>query len=75
MSPVPPVPKPFRMGLVAIWQKGGWQFRFWLMALAVGILSGFAAVGFRKGITAFQGWVYGAQDVHYLHSFAASMPW
>lgn len=55
--------------------RGPSQFQFWLIALAIGIAAGFAALSFRKGVTALQGWVYGAEDVHYLHSFAATMPW
>ena len=55
--------------------RGPSQFQFWLIALLIGIVAGFAALSFRKGITALQGFVYGAEDVHYLHSFAATMPW
>ncbi|WP_293572617.1 chloride channel protein [Phaeobacter sp.] len=56
-------------------QRGPGQFQFWLIALLIGIAAGFAALFFRKGITAFQGWVYGAEDVDFLHSFAQNMPW
>ena len=49
--------------------------QFWLIAMIIGILAGFAALFFRKGITALQGAVYGAEDVDYLHSFAATLPW
>ncbi|MDE4173945.1 chloride channel protein [Phaeobacter sp. PT47_59] len=55
--------------------RGPSQFQFWLIALLIGIAAGFAALFFRKGITALQGWVYGAEDVDYLHSFAQDLPW
>ncbi len=58
-----------------LWQQGRGQFFYWLMALVIGSLAGFTAVGFRKGITALQAWIYGAEDIHYLHSFAATLPW
>lgn len=64
-----------RISGAVLWRQGCSQFYFWLMALVIGILAGFTAVGFRKGTTALQGWVYGADDIHYLHSFAATMPW
>ena len=64
--------------------KGGWkvlvhkgpsQFQFWLIALMIGIAAGFAALGFRKGITWLQSSLYGTDDLNRLHSFAESMPW
>ncbi|OIQ32358.1 MAG: voltage-gated chloride channel [Alphaproteobacteria bacterium MedPE-SWcel] len=55
--------------------RGPSQFQFWLIAMGIGILAGFAALLFRKGITALQGAVYRAEDVDYLHSFAATLPW
>ena len=55
--------------------RGPSQLQFWLIAMIIGILAGFAALFFRKGITALQGAVYGAEDVDYLHSFAATLPW
>ncbi|MCG7625290.1 chloride channel protein [Epibacterium sp. Ofav1-8] len=55
--------------------RGPSQIQFWLIALVIGVLAGFAALFFRKGITALQGAVYGAEDVDYLHSFAATLPW
>ena len=64
--------------------KGGWQvmkhrgpsqIQFWFIALAIGIAAGFAALFFRKGIEALQAWLYGTEDVQYLHSFASSLPW
>lgn len=55
--------------------RGPSQFRFWVIALVIGISAGFAALLFRKGISALQAWVYGAEDANYLHSFAAGLPW
>ena len=55
--------------------RGPSQFQFWLIALLIGVAAGFAALAFRKGITALQGWVYGADDVDFLHSFAQGLPW
>ncbi|PIE16113.1 MAG: voltage-gated chloride channel [Rhodobacterales bacterium] len=42
---------------------------------AVGVASGYAALGFRKGITGLQSWLYGAEDLHMLHSFAENLHW
>ena len=64
--------------------KGGWrilvekgpsQFQFWLIALIIGIAAGFAALGFRKGITWLQSTLYGTDDLTHLHSFANTLPW
>ncbi|MDE4060262.1 MAG: chloride channel protein [Pseudophaeobacter sp. bin_em_oilr2.035] len=55
--------------------RGPSQFQFWMIALLIGIFAGFAALLFRKGITAFQAWIYGAEDIHFLHSFAQDLPW
>ena len=62
-------------GWSALKHRGPSQFQFWLIALLIGIAAGFAALSFRKGITTLQGFVYGAEDVELLHSFAATMPW
>ncbi|MFV1440463.1 chloride channel protein [Phaeobacter sp. JH60H1] len=66
-------------GVRDVWRvlrhRGPSQFQFWFIALLIGIAAGFAALFFRKGITAFQAWVYGAEDVNFLHSFAQDMPW
>lgn len=56
-------------------RRGPSQFQFWLIALLIGILAGFAALGFRRGIDLLQSLVYGTDDVQHLHSFAASLPW
>lgn len=55
--------------------RGPSQFQFWMIALLIGISAGLAALLFRKGISALQAWVYGAEDANYLHSFAADLPW
>ncbi len=56
-------------------EKGPSQFQFWLIALLIGIAAGFAALGFRKGISFLQHMLYGVEDVRMLHSFAAGLPW
>ncbi|PHQ93847.1 MAG: voltage-gated chloride channel [Marinosulfonomonas sp.] len=56
-------------------KHGPSQVQFWFIALAIGIASGYAALGFRKGISALQGWLYGADDLHMLHSFAETLHW
>ena len=55
--------------------RGPSQIQFWFISLAIGIAAGFAALFFRKGIEALQAWLYGTEDVQYLHSFASSLPW
>ncbi|MDF2232154.1 chloride channel protein [Albimonas sp. CAU 1670] len=40
---------------------------FWLLALAIGVAAGYAAIGFRLGIAEVQTAIYGADD-HRLHS-------
>ena len=56
-------------------ERGPSQFQFWLIALAIGIAAGFAALLFRKGIDLLQQTLYGTEDVHLLHSFAETLPW
>ena len=56
-------------------EKGPSQFQFWLIALVIGVLAGFAALFFRKGISWLQSTLYGVDDVRMLHSFAESLPW
>lgn len=55
--------------------RGPSQFQFWFIALAIGIAAGFAALFFRLGINALQGFLYGTDDVAHLHSFVASLAW
>jgi len=64
-----------REGWRVLRKRGPSQFQFWLIALGIGIAAGFAALLFRKGITALQQLVYGTEDVARLHSFAEHLPW
>ncbi len=56
-------------------EKGPSQLQFWFIALLIGVLAGFAALFFRKGIAWLQTTLYGVEDVRMLHSFAESLPW
>lgn len=56
-------------------ERGPSQLQFWFLALLIGIVAGFAALGFRKGIDGLQAFVYGTDDVSRLHSFMASLEW
>ena len=64
-----------RDGWQVLRKRGPSQFQFWLIALMIGVAAGFAALFFRKGITALQGLVYGTEDVTRLHSLAEQLPW
>jgi len=64
-----------RDGWRVLRHRGPSQIQFWFIALAIGVAAGFAALFFRKGIEALQAWLYGTDDVQYLHSFASSLPW
>lgn len=55
--------------------RGPSQFQFWLIALAIGVAAGFAALFFRKGIDWLQATVYQTDDVSMLHSHAGGLPW
>jgi len=77
---------PIRAQAKAIWQacQQGWQvvrhrgpsqIQFWFIALLIGIAAGFAALFFRKGITALQNWAYANDDVRSLASHAETLPW
>ncbi|MFD1509967.1 chloride channel protein [Lacimonas salitolerans] len=55
--------------------QGSSKFQFWLIALAIGIAAGFAALFFRKGIEALQTLLYGIDDAARLHSYAETLPW
>ena len=55
--------------------RGPSQFQFWFIALAIGIAAGFAALFFRLGINALQGFLYGTDDLAHLHSFVTSLAW
>ncbi len=64
-----------RDGWLVLRRRGSSQVQFWFIALAVGTAAGFAALGFRLGIAALQRFVYGAEDLHKLHTFAQTLPW
>lgn len=55
--------------------RGPSQIQFWFIALAIGTGAGIVAVLFRLGIYAIQSTVYGADNVRFLHSFAADLAW
>ena len=56
-------------------RRGPSQIQFWFIALAIGVAAGFMALGFRKGITALQAYVYQSDDILHLHSHAEGLPW
>ena len=56
-------------------RQGPSQIQFWFIALLIGVAAGFAALLFRKGITALQSWAYGTDNVNQIHSFAETLPW
>ena len=64
-----------RRGWQVLLDRGPSQFQFWLIALAIGVAAGFAALLFRKGVIALQGLVYGTEDMARIHSVAESLPW
>ena len=64
--------------LSSLWARavehGPVQLRFWVVALVIGTVSGFAAVGFRLAISELQALFYGV-DERELASAAGSLPW
>ncbi len=56
-------------------KRGPGKIQFWLIALVVGFAAGFAALLFRRAITALQTFVYGAEDMANVHSAAEILPW
>ena len=60
--------------LAVIRAKGPSQLQFWLIALAIGVAAGIAALFFRKGIAALQTFLYGSDDLR-LASVAGELPW
>ncbi len=56
-------------------EEGPDQLQFWIIALVIGILAGFAALFFRKGINALQAFLYGTDDPALLHTHAETLPW
>ncbi|WP_118135758.1 chloride channel protein [Oceanicella sp. SM1341] len=78
---MPPLSRPFadaltdlRRGWLALRTRGPGQARFWLIALATGLVAGYAAVAFRLAISAIQTFLYGADDAT-LATTLASAPW
>ena len=55
--------------------RGPNQVQFWVIALAVGIAGGAAALGFRKGIEALQEFLYRTDDITQLSTVAGNLPW
>ncbi|WP_245243095.1 chloride channel protein [Pararhodobacter sp. SW119] len=53
---------------------GPGQLQFWVIALVIGVLAGFAALLFRAGIDALQTLLYGADDRAIL-DVARALPW
>jgi len=64
-----------RQGWQVLLKRGPSQIQFWFIALLIGICAGFAALFFRKGVTAVQTALYGTEDVRMLHTFAETLPW
>ncbi len=64
-----------KKGLRVMRRYGPSQLQFWLIALGIGVVVGFLTLGFRIGITTLQSRLYGAEDLHKLHSFAQTLPW
>ncbi len=64
-----------RSGWGVLRKRGPGQIQFWFIALAIGIAAGFAALLFRKGISAIQGQLYGTDDPASLQTFAQFLPW
>ena len=60
--------------VAVIRRRGPNQMQFWLIALVIGIVAGFAALFFRKGISALQTLLYGTDDMM-LASVAGALPW
>jgi len=73
-----PDPSPSRQtelwSLDTLRQHGPSQMRFWLAALLIGTLAGFATLGFRVGIYRVQEWIYGSDELH-LASAVSHLPW
>ncbi|MCY3983847.1 MAG: chloride channel protein [Roseovarius sp.] len=55
--------------------KWAGEVRFWLVSLLIGIVSGGAALLFRKGVLMLESLVYAADDVSKIHTIAENLPW
>ncbi|TDL81959.1 chloride channel protein [Palleronia sediminis] len=64
-----------RSGWNLLRDRGPGQVQFWLIALGIGIASGFAALFFRKGIEALQTLLYDVDEVQRLTTAARELPW
>ncbi|WP_318246191.1 chloride channel protein [Pseudooceanicola nanhaiensis] len=64
-----------RSGWSVVRMRGPGQFLFWLIALCIGIASGLAALGFRKGIEELQHWLYHAEEHEMIYRAASQLPW
>jgi CIC family chloride channel protein len=64
-----------RLAVQTVRRRGPSQIQFWFIALVVGIAAGFAALIFRKAISALQTLMYGHEDVRALVDVVASLPW
>lgn len=64
-----------RDGWQLLKRRGPSQIQFWFIALAIGIVAGFAALLFRKAVDALQSTIYGTDDTASLASFAQTLPW
>ena len=56
-------------------RRRGPSVQFWFIALALGVASGAAAVGFRLAVTQIETTLYAAPDAARLRSAAAALPW
>ena len=64
----------YRLAVHRVRRRGPGQLLFWVMAFFLGIAAGLAALGFRTGIGALEGLLYGARDQD-VFSGALVMPW
>ncbi|MDJ0992402.1 MAG: chloride channel protein [Dinoroseobacter sp.] len=64
-----------RQAMQAIRRRGPSQIQFWFIALMVGIAAGFAALVFRKAISALQTLMYGHDDVRAMVDAVDALPW
>lgn len=65
----------FARGWDMVRHKGPGQVQFWFIALALGLVSGLAAIAFRGAIEWLQTTVYGTPSANTLHSFAETLSW
>lgn len=59
---------------VRLMRDGPSALQFWVIALLVGIVAGYAAIGFRVAISSIQTLIYGTDDLH-LHSKIETLDW